>query len=276
MTEKRFDLIHSMQVKFSKSKRLLYLVSVPLGIAVYALGVLSVFPIPREYFIVVAIFALLFQIGAFVTRQYALRCMSEGEGIRRMAMIQDGLGKKFTHIELAAAGTCLGKNREPAFLSPYYDSPEQPGWRRLVDITAECAHFTYTVTNIISMVLGAIILILIVAALAILLFTSQAIETLATRDIIAKIVTLTITSWAVGDLAAMWMQFRSLSGESKQILAECNGALKAGEVPEHQGMTLFTAYNCAVGQASPLPSWAYKLAQPALNKSWRDSREMDS
>lgn len=272
MTEKRLDLIQAMQVKFSKSKRLLYLVSVPLGIAVYALGVLSIFPIPREYLIVIAIFALVFQIIAFVARQYALKCMSEGEGIRRMAMIQDGLGKTFTHIELATAGVCFGKNREPAFLSPYYDSEEQPGWRRLVDITAECAHFTYTVANIISMVLGGVILMLIVAALAILLFTSQAVETLATRDIIAKIVTLTITSWAVGDLAAMWMQFRSLSSESKQILADCNGSMRADDVPEQQAMALFAAYNCAVGQASPLPSWAYKLAQPALNKSWKDSR----
>ncbi len=276
MTEKKFDLIQAMQVKFSKSKRLLYLLSVPFGIVVYALGILSIFTIPRGLLIAVAIFALLFQIAAFVTRQFSQKCMNDAEAIRRMAMIQGGLGKTFTHIELAAAGVCIGKNREPSFLSPYYDSQEKYGWRRLVDITAECAHFTYNVTNIVSTVLGTIVLILVVVALAILLFASQAVETLATRETVAKIITLTITSWAVGDLAAMWLQFRSVSQEAKQILSECNGALKAGDVPEHQGMALFTAYNCAVGQVPPLPSWAYKLAQPALNKSWRDSREMTS
>ena len=274
MSKKGFDLIQAMQVKFSQSKRLLYLLSIPLAIVVYALGVVSIFNIPRGLLGAVAILALVLQIAAFLTRQLSRRRMNEGEEIRRMAMLQDGLGENFSHIELAAAGLCMGKNREPAFLSPYYDSEEKPGWRRLIDITAECAHFTHSVANIIAVVLGVAVLILVVVAIAILLFAMQAIEDVTTREIIAKIITLTITSWAVGDLATIWLQFYSLSQESKQILSECNGALKTVDVSENQGMALFTSYNCAVGQAPPLPSWAYKLAQPALNQSWRDSRNI--
>src|SRR5258708_6920869 len=69
---------------------------------------------------------------------------SLGESVRRPAMLQNGLGTKPSPVQFAkiVAKYGISFSGEPITFGKYYESKVEPGARRLLEITEECAFWT--------------------------------------------------------------------------------------------------------------------------------------
>ena len=138
------NLIQAMQTEYSRCKHLLYRWAFPINVALFAAAIISCFQLPGWATNILALAGVVAQVTLFFLRVLAADHQGRGEEIRRMAMLQDGLGMQPSPVSLARLHEIIGdfNHREPAFLQPYYASKQLAGSRRLLEITEECAFFT--------------------------------------------------------------------------------------------------------------------------------------
>jgi hypothetical protein len=63
------------------------------------------------------------------------------ERLRRLAMLEDGIGREVAPLEVAILAERVWNTPECRVPEPYYSSGLPKGPKRLVDVTAECAFF---------------------------------------------------------------------------------------------------------------------------------------
>jgi hypothetical protein len=268
------DLIQAMQTEYSRCKRWLYLWALPITIGLFVAAVIGSFPIAEWATSVLAIGVFVGQVLIFFLRYSAGDHQSRAEEIRRMAMMQDGLGIHPSPFTLARLQDRIGDltHSEHPFLGPYYGSKEPPGPRRLLDITAECAFFTggnaRRMWNILFALAAGGLLVVLSALFTTLLFAGST----AAMQIAGKTALIVIAAWAFGDFASMACAFKELSESADRVLDGCEQALQgatAGDAASSSALALFSEYNCAVVKAPPIPGWIYRRYQDRMNTAWR-------
>jgi hypothetical protein len=224
---------------------------------------------------VIAITVFLAQIGLFVLRQFADHFQDHAEGIRRMAMLQDGLGIQPSPVTMARLYASVGgvHSGEPSFLGSYYESSLPLGPRRLIEMTAECAFFTGEnarwLWRRLAWIAGTGLVVAVAAFLGAVLFTDSP----TAPKLVAKIVIPAMAFCAAGDLASMAFLFRSMAESCNQVLLDGEHALQQREdsqAEQNAALVLFTEYNCAVVKSPPIPAAVYRHRQSILNQAWRN------
>ncbi|MBI3271439.1 MAG: hypothetical protein HYZ53_20785 [Planctomycetes bacterium] len=270
------DLIEAMRTESSRCKRLLYGWAIPLGMSLFAAALAGCFPDTPEWLTrTLAVYVLVAQIALFGLRMVASVHQEQAEDVRRMAMLQDGLGNQPSSITLARLQESIGKfeHLEPSYLGPYYSSQKPQGPRRMLEIMAECAFFTGGIARrVVQVALASSVVGLVAVLLALVIIVLFGAAS-AWTQVLAKVVILTVSFLAVGDFAASALAFKSLARSADAVLQGCDQAL--GDLPNTEAsslpiLALFSAYTCAVGKAPPLPAFAYRRYQERLNDAWRD------
>lgn len=268
------NLIAAMQTELSRCKRLLYRWVLPLNAVVFGAAVVTCFSLPERLSGLMALGVLVIQVITFVLRELASECQARGEEVRRMAMLQAGLGLQPSSVGIARLRETIGelKHEEPAFLQPYYESSEPEGPRRLLGITSECAFFTAGNARRMWKVVGALAvggLLVTVVAFTAAVFVAPATVALTA----AKLVVASMAFWSTGDFAAMALSFKGLREKADAVLSGCEQSLTSAqstEALERSALILFSEYNCAMAKAPPIAGWIYERYRDLMNEAWRE------
>lgn len=207
---------------------------------------------------------------------FLLRFSSQGrlevaERLRRLAMLQDGMGREVASIEAAVLAERVWNTSKDGVPTPYYTSQLLKGPSRLVDITSECAFFSGSVSN----AAGRIFQVVSVAAAAVLVTSLVLIVQLGVGqsklEVAAKAVLLGVTFWMTEDFVDMALRYKSVGSKCDRILLECRRLLDQGNPSPEDAYVLLHDYDAALTGAPPLPHGIYRRRSARLAEIWRQT-----
>ena len=107
-------------------------------------SVLSIIIDQKDILSLIGIFSFLTPFGIVWLRELAVALSFKADKCRRLILYSDGLGSVISDTELLEVkGFSVGEKIENAYYEPpYYDSTQEPGEARLLDILGESAFFT--------------------------------------------------------------------------------------------------------------------------------------
>lgn len=194
-----------------------------------------------------------------------------GERLRRLAMLQDGVGREIPPLEAAVLAEKIWTTPELAIASPYYSSSFQRGPERLIDITAECAFYSGSIANaawrtFFRVSIGASSLLLLSLILLTIMGTAQ------TRlEAIAKGVLVGVTFWITEDFLEMALKYRGLGAACDRVLQECSRLLDQQSPSSEDAYFILQEYDSAFANTPPLPSSIYGRRRQRLAEIWRET-----
>jgi ABC-type multidrug transport system fused ATPase/permease subunit len=269
----QMNLIEAMRTEYCRSKKLLYWCALPIRGIVVVLALIGSLDVPTALSATLAVAALVAELVVFVLREVALQRQDIAEEVRRLAMLQDGLNIHPEPSVLARLRDRIGdcNHSEPPIIGSYYDSSEQPGPRRLLEITAESAFFSGGNSRRMAIALGSLsagfLLLTFFSLITAALFLDQA----AVR-LVAKTTLVLIAFFATAELASLSLSFHSLARSCEAIGREVDFALagrRTQQQLQHAAFSLFAEYNVAVAKAPPIPALVYKMFQNRMNEAWK-------
>jgi hypothetical protein len=205
-----------------------------------------------------------------------IRSSSQGhlgvaQRLRRLAMLEDGLGKEVPKLEEAILAEKIWDTPSSPISEQYYSSRLSKGPARLIDITSECAFFSGSISNaawrtFLTASITASCLLLLSLVLLTLFGVGQ------TRlEVVAKAALIGITFWTTEDLMEMALRYREAGNSCDRILQECSQALDSGISSAEDAYTLFHEYDAAVSNLPPLPTRIYRKRNSRLSKIWSEA-----
>lgn len=218
------------------------------------------------------IFSFLLQVAVFVLRLLGEQQFNIGEQLRRINILNDGLGVKASPVELLRVIRRTGKsNFSPSPASGnYFDSKLAPGPNRLIEILLESAFWTHSLAEScfywflsVAIVGGSATLLVIVALLNKNL-------TVANGQTATVAVLTVLTFWSASDVLNIALKFRKLSKETEGICSAAEAVLKnKSQFPsEFEALSMLSDYNSALASSLPIPDWIYSRNQNSLNTLW--------
>lgn len=262
-------LIDVMGLEYTRSKRWL---NATLGLAfliqVMALG--SIFMGAGERQKALGLLAALAQFGLFISRRKSRSHFGLAEEIRRIAMLQDGLGIHPSEDQIASMHERVGDPAaaKPLYDGSYYESTTAIGDKRLAEITRESSFWTSALAGTSSAIFWLMSGLGFALSIILFIVTVQAGAPQPVLDTAARAVLVGMTFWLTGDLANMALQFQSLAKTAGRIQSQCSALLsKGGDIKDAVHIAA-AEYNCALVQAPPIPEPIYKWRQAALNEAW--------
>lgn len=270
------NLVDTMRIESGRSK-VWFRWGLSVSFALYLIALVSSYSRAKWLAILLGIVSSAGQIAHFIFKSLSAGHFSLAEEIRRLAMLQDGLGVSPSKIQIAKLRERVGKSKtlEPDYLGPYYESLSPPGPRRLLEITEESAFFTSCLARTTSKTFGVVAALgLGIVLFGFIVLVQIGLERTAIESV-AKAVVLSMAFWAVGDLASMALQFHSLSRSAEGAVDRCSFLLAQASTSGDQAQALVGEYNCAVIQAPPIPSLIYKWRRDILNEAWRQRQSED-
>lgn len=262
-----------MQREFSASKHLYSRFVFPLSGALYFAALLSSFNLNDGLFITLAIITFGIQIAVFILRILADQHYGNGEQIRRLVMMEDGLGVAPTSLDIATIQERISHllNKEAPHTTPYYASELDKGDARLLETIEESGFFTSGLARRAwKFFAGVAVLGILISALVIALFFFVDHSTTVAR-VGATFVLASMTFWAAGDFALIAYRFFNLHRDVLEIIRHCNRALSANNPKDmhSEAISEFSGYNVALAQAAtPIPNWLYRRYRDRLNSAW--------
>lgn len=218
------------------------------------------------------VLACVAQVFLFVSRLSMQSYLDAAQRLRRLAMLQDAIGRDPTPFEMAVLPERTWRKAGTGVPSGYYSSQLPKGAKRLVDLTSECAFFSWKLADdawkafiLVSIVASGLLVLSLV--LVIILGAPQ-----SRLEVIAKWVLIGITFWMTEDLVDMAIRYRSAANSCERILQECFRLLKQDSPSTEDAYVVFREYDAAVASAPPLPSRIYRRHNEELSKIWGEMR----
>jgi hypothetical protein len=265
------NLVAAMRCEYQRSARLLW-IGVVVKVAIYLTTIATAASSNGLAATLFLILACVGQAFLFVSRVSMRGCLVLGERLRRLAMLQDGVGREPTPFEKAILPERVWKAAAGTVPNPYYSSQLPKGPKRLVDLTAECSFFTGRIAATSWMALlvvsiGASCLLLLSLVLVAVLGTPQ-----SRLEVIAKCLLIGITFWMTEDLIHMALGYRELSNSCERILQECFRLLSEESPSLEDAYVALHEYDAAVAGGPPLLSGTYRRRNAELSNIWTEMR----
>lgn len=264
MTDPSLNLINAMTTEFDESKRwlgwMLYAY-----VAIYVVTLLGTF-FGGRFSGMMGIVLLAIQIAVYFMRRKASTRFHDGERIKRMAMLQDGLGIQPSPGEITRICARLGfpDDSKRHFVGSYYSASAPAGNLRLLQIIDECSFWTSQCAKATAEKLLAA---LVAAAGAVVLAILFCLEFGFTGTSVVKVFITTVSFVAAGELMTMFFKFRGLSSSAESVMNTCEARLRSQSGDD--ALMLFNEYNCALSAAGlPIPHLVYAANQEKWNAAY--------
>jgi hypothetical protein len=264
------NLIAAVRGEYSRGEKLLW-ISVTFKAFLYGITLLTSISSSATASAAFLVLACLGQFSLFLLRLFGDDHLRVAERLRRLAMLQDGIGRPAPAFKVAALAANVWPNPEQQIPQPYYFSHEPKGPRRLVDIVAECAFFSGNISNaawrlfaVVS--IGATAILLTCLILLVIFAIAGPIVPL-----VAKAVLIGITFWMTEDVIQIALDYRNVASACDDVLQTCSQLLDQPDVSYDDAYFTLSAYDTAVSNAPPLPSRIYRSRAARLSKIWQDS-----
>ena len=264
------DLVNAMRGEYSFSEKLLWGNLAVKG-AIYLTTVATFIWASGTISAVLLVFACLGQACLFVLRILERTHLATAERLRRLAVLQDGLGVDPAPAELAVLAEKVWNRTTPSLGEPYYSSQSPKGPSRLVDIVSECAFYSSSIAGsawrlfLVGSV-GASTLLLTVFVLLVLSGVGK-----NHIDLIAKAFLLAVTFWMTEDVIASALEYRSVALACERVLLECSRLLHQRDLSVDQAYIVLHEYDAAVIGAPPLPGIVYRNRRKRLAQIWTEA-----
>ena len=262
------DLIQVMRKQFASSKRWLRY-SIYCNLTVVVLSALSSIAPLGQSSTTFPILLLVVQVIAFTLREKSTRDFSFAELIRRLALLQDGLGFQLSNLQLKRIITRSNQSMdEPPYLANYYAStlPQGPG--RLLEILSESCFYT---ENIAGRAFTILVSLVGCTSIALVFLIFPLIDAYA-DPLVLRTFTIAIAPflsfWATGDLIYMALRFRTLRSDCSSILDKCEDLERTNRHDLPEILQMVDEYNCSLASSLPLPTRFYEANKANLNKMW--------
>lgn len=277
--EKQKDLHDIRTTLFDKSE-CFWLLSIFLGIITQVIVLILPF-IENDPFVTTTGFLLiLFPILSSIVKEWSNSYKNQGDKCRRLILYSDGLGNEITPHDLSNIRCALlGKVRfkEAPYIKPYYSSSFTPGYRRLADITAESAFFTFHLAKKMVFLVSMLIIIsiaILAAAVYFIYIAANSSGTLVENQnlaIIAKTVAITMSFIFSCEMFFLWFKYNSLSNVASSVYKDCD-KLRNEESPGSMQVTqAIEEYHVTLIQSPPIPKFIYLKYRDQLNDAYRKS-----
>lgn len=135
------NLLGAMRDEYRRGERLMW-TGLVVKVAIYATTLVTSASTNGTVASVCLIFACVGQVFLFLSRISMRGYLDWAQRLRRLAMLEDGIGREPTPFETAALPERAWAASGEGLADPYYASHLPKGPKRLVDITSECAFFS--------------------------------------------------------------------------------------------------------------------------------------
>lgn len=207
----------------------------------------------------------------FVLRLFSDSFQSHGEKIRLLLLLQDGLGRQPSAVELLSIGAdSAGVPAIPSEpLRSYYDSKLPPGPHRLAHISEEAAYYTRAIAGTTARICAAVAIVGIVGAFLLVWVALQSGAQESLRLDVAKIASTVVVFFAAGQFASMWWNYAGLARAAHCAFKACDSLRDTSKSLD--AIALYAAlgpYDAALAKAPPLPLFIYRLRRATLDRNW--------
>jgi hypothetical protein len=265
------NLVAGMRAEYCRAERLLW-VSVLIKAAIYVATLTMAVSSDPTTATVVLIAACTGQACLYLFRFRMQQYLSLGERLRRLAMLQDGVGREVSPLESAVLQEKIWNAPKKPLPDPYYTSQFPQGPKRLIDLTAECAFFSGSIGKAAGRLFKAVSIVASsILVLSLILVVSLGVQR-SELEITAKVVLLGITFWMTEDLLEMSFKYASLGDACERILHECSRLLEQSRPSTEDAYVLLHEYDAAVAGTPPLPGLIYRRRNSHLSEIWRGTR----
>jgi len=194
-----------------------------------------------------------------------------GERLRRLAMLQDGVGREVPPLEAAVLAERIWTTPERPIGTPYYTSELQKGPKRLADITAECAFFSGSIARSAWRTFLAVSVVASGVLVLILIFITAVGSAQTRLEVVAKGVLVGITFWMTEDFLEMALKYWGLAQSCERVLQECSRLLENQNPGLEDAYFALQEYDSAFANTPPLPTRIYTRRSQKLEQIWRDT-----
>lgn len=262
------NLVAAMRGQYQSSEKLLW-AGIAIKVVIYLAALGSAIWIDKIAAALFLVVACLGQVSVFCVRYYSHVHNGLAERLRRLAMLQDGIGREVSALETAVLEEKIWSTPPSPTVAPYYSSTLPRGPKRLVDVTAECAFYSGSISN----AAWRTFLAISIATSSVLLLTLVLLTIAGTvqskLDTVAKGVLIGITFWMTEDFFEMALKYRSLGISCEHVLQECSRLLEEEAPSLQESYEIFQEYDSAFANMPPLPRWIYGARNQRLSAIWR-------
>ena len=213
---------------------------------------------------------------AVVLRFAADSYYERGERTRRLAFWQDSVGRvaNTNELLLTLALKPRAKPAEPAPIGAYFGSSAERGVRRLLDNLHESAFYTHRVAVCARNAYSAVCVLGLLSAVILLRATVEEAIRHPGADgrglvFLGRLATEVIGFFAAGSFLELALSYHQLARSAERTFERCGLLRDQGSVDEAILSREVSDYDCALGKARPLPTWAYRLQRQRLEEAWR-------
>ncbi len=275
------DLPTVMRREFSTAKRcwawIIVLQALLLMGAVYA-----IFGADGRTLVAIGLAGLLVPVITFWLKEVAGFHYGLGERIRRLLILQDGLGHAPSAkdvLEICADCTSV-PSLDPRPLGKYYDSPLPQGPQRMAHIIEESAFYTRKEASVAALYCAALAAVGVITTITLIWYELQvdvsalAISSSAgnsdTRERLAKLLSVLLVFFAAGTFASLWRSYKSLAESARKTFEKCDQFRQDGNADQLDVLLTVGNYDNALAKAPPLPRAIYFLYRKRLHRAWTE------
>ena len=272
------DVIEGMRREYSMAKRF-WLVLI-MAQTLVTLGALYVVYYPtKQRLIGIGVVGFVVTLLTFYFRESAGTHYGLAERLRRLLVIQDGLGRQPSAqelVDIAADCTAL-PTLAPKPLGNYYNSPLPAGPSRLAHIIEESAAYTRKVASLASAFFGGLTLLGIILTFLIVWLGLESLSFASEGHLdgewwsagrLAKLLAISLPFFLTGTFATLWRAFASLSNSARKAYQRCDQLRQLPDVGVVDVMVTMGSYDCALAKSPPLPGLMYWMARSRIAKAW--------
>lgn len=261
------DFVQAMRSEYQRSETLMWS-SLSVKLVLFVLAVVGSFWTASWAQKIVITVAGIGQVAMFALRHSSNIHLRIGDRIRRLLMLQDGLGTDIPLLQTAMLQDLVGDVHPADVGSPYYSSKLPKGPQRLVEITAESAFYSGSIARRATFILGTVCIVAVSVLIFSFLVVVQAGVSQSRLEIVSRIMILGVTFWATDELVSMALRYRSLHHSCEAVLERCSGLLSRMNISADEAHAALGEYTSAIAQAPPLPRAIYRRIKDRLSKAW--------
>lgn len=279
------DLQKQMSREYSAAK-CYWIVLVMLQMGLLACSVAYVWVASRRAVLFLGGVAFAVPVLTLILKRLASRRYSGGERLRRLLVLENGLGQEPDRVEvlMAAADSTVLPTSGPEPIGSYFDSDLPHGYRRLAQITEESAFYTRRLARVTALGSGLLAGLGAATAVAVLWWAVQQPASLGAPgaqwqtwgERAARLFVEVFGFFAAGLFTELALDFSELAMAAEVVFEKCAEVQRERKIDPAKVFWHLGSYDSALAKAPPLPDFIKRLFGPSLARAWAAHKTSDT
>lgn len=234
----------------------------------------SVAPLPQPLPQAAIVLAFVCTVATYALRWRADAIYQTAECLRRNRLLADGLGEEADPSDLARIRSRASQDpgAGPAPIGAYYTSAQAIGWRRVLDNVQESAFYTHDLATFAWQACAAIVACTVLGAVIVMFVTQNLPMATSSVRVVGSVTLGVVTAVVGGSIADVGRAYLMLSRAAEACFERAKVLLASNDLSERDAITAMAAYEAAVANAPPIPTFVYMRMRSRLDGLWASVR----